>query len=240
LSAQIQRGVNLHIPGDSILSTPASKAELATSGAVRYSAAVGLALRANRAATEVAPPVDLFASERLTIKADGEKRMVALGLAFGAAALVLGIIGMIAIEGAIGTKSKMVAVLEGQATTIKQSTSQSLKSRAGDVEQYRLLRSEGSPVVPLMDYLTSAMPPQTSLTAITVDAARQARISGESVSEDGVMALLRPLQSVPVITEPRLDSMKVDPEKGGYTFTITGQLVGMDQVRLPRPVGGTP
>ncbi|MEZ0325271.1 MAG: PilN domain-containing protein [Fimbriimonas sp.] len=237
LSGYVERGIRLHIPGDSIPAAPPARADLESIQAVRYTAAIGLALRSNRAAAAVAPPLDLFAAERLVSKASAQKQRIATSLLAAGIALALGIGGMIVYERDIATRRKNIEVLSGQIAVVKQSTSEALKARAGEIEEYRLLRSEGAPVVPLMDYLTNAMPPATSLTTVTLDNAHMVRISGESVSEDGVMAVLRPLQGVPVILGPRLDSMRLDTEKNGYDFTITGTLVGMDKVKLPKSGG---
>ncbi len=235
LSGYVERGVRLHIPGDSIVASPAARSSLESSQAVRYSAAIGLALRSHRVASEIAPPLDLFAAERSVNKAGVQKQRTAISIGMAVLVLLVGAVGMMIYERDISAKRRIVDALRGQIAVIQLSTSEALKERAGDIDQYRLLRSEGSPVVPLLDYLTNSLPPQTGLTSLTIGAGRLTRISGESVTEDGVMAVLRPLQSVPVIQGPRLDSMKVDTEKNGYTFTIVGTLVGMDQVRLPGP-----
>jgi Tfp pilus assembly PilM family ATPase len=232
--------VQLHVPGLAIASSGGGNldSELMTLEGVRYTAAAGLALRANRAAALVAPPMDLFASERMATKAGLQKRNLGISFSLAGAALLLGIAGM-------GLYQKQIAAVEGasddltaQAIAMKQNTDVKMQSRAVELDQYKLLRSEGVPLVPLMDYLTGSMPPQTGLSSIQIDPNKLVRISGESTDEEGVMSTLRSLQAVPVITNPRLESMRNDPEKGGITFTIAGAMVGTDRVRLPRR--GTP
>lgn len=232
LSEFLERPVQLHTPTESVSSIPTVKTEIAGEAGIRYSAAIGLAMRGVRSATQVAPPVDLYASERSAAKADVQRRTVLLTYMVAAALALMGVVGMLIFQGQISANQKSAENLRAQAESIRQSSNVVQKGRAEELQRYRLLRSQGAPIVSLMDSLTANLPSTVGITSIAVESTKNIRITGESRDEQSVMTVLRSLQTVPVIIDPHLDSMRNDADKGGITFTIAGTLVGMDRVKV--------
>jgi Tfp pilus assembly PilM family ATPase/Tfp pilus assembly protein PilN len=234
LSEFLERPVQLHTPSESVSASASVKAEIAGEAGIRYSAAVGLGERGVRSAINIAPVVDLYASERSAAKADVQRRTTLLTYMVAAAIGLIGVIAMIVLQSQISAAANMADNLRAQASSIRQSSNVALTGRAEELKRYRLLRAEGVPVVALLDFMTPILPASVGLSEVSVDTTKIVRISGESNDEQSVMELLRSLQNVPVITNPHLDSMRNDSDKGGITFTIVGSMVGMDRVKVPK------
>jgi Tfp pilus assembly PilM family ATPase len=221
-------------PSDS--SAPKQVAQVLSSPeGLHYTAAVGLALRDSAALSSSVPRIDLFAKERSAVQTLEKQRNLAGSLAVSAVALVLGVVGYVLFNGQIASIQDQVNQAKARTAKIQSDTSATLADRALHLKQYALLRREGAPLGPVMDYVVGSLEPGAGLTQVTISPDLLVTFKGEAIDEGTLIRTAQNLQKSPILQALSIGNFgKTQNGKGpGVEFQIMAKTIPMDQILLP-------
>jgi len=207
--------------------------EMGQDEALKYSAAIGAALRNAQGPASFAPKVDLFTHLRRAEEVSETKRNLGGSIAVAGAALALGVAGywlfsnqIREIEGRLATASTRLATLETEVADLETRT-------VAQTQQYNQLLGEGVPVAPVTDAIAESLANGVGLTDLRIDFNKGIFMNGEATSEAAMLQTVRQMQSQPLLNNVGITSFdKVPNGNGALRFSLSGTTLGMSQVNM--------
>jgi Tfp pilus assembly PilM family ATPase len=197
---------------------------------MRYTGAFGLAMRDQFPTNLV---MDLYASERTMVEHKESKKHIVISAVAATAALLIGSFGLVMYNNQIASVNDQRDAAQTRAKTMLAQADDARKERANRVEQYRLLRKEGVPLAPVMDFINASLAPGVGLKTFSIEPTLAVSLEGETRDEASLIATTQNLQRSPLLTGVNVQSFARDVNKGGLTFMLSSSTVSLDQVQLP-------
>ena len=199
-----------------------------------YAAAFGLALHGQQIMGRV-PRIDLYSKQRAGVQQAETQRNFRGSIFASLLAIALGVTGYFLYNKQIVSLQVETNETVARANELKSKTNLVVQERQRQEDQYKALRSEGAPVIEIMDFISNSVKPGSGLDNIQIAPDYRVVIQGQSVNETLLIDFYETLQRCPVLTNIRIVRFgELVPEQGiGYGFEINGTAVSVGRIRLP-------